>query len=310
MSSRENEVGEISLGDLWKGLLDGKLIILAFIFVFSAAAVAYALIAPNLYTSSAVVAPADSSGRTSLSGLAGQLGGLASLAGVNLGGKDPSKTIEAIQVMRSWDFVESFIQEQGIAPEVFAVRGWNKETNELDYDTGLYDPALKKWTRIPQEGQSEQPSSWELYRRFEQDFLSVSLDDITGFVTVSVEYYSPKLAKAWVEALVEKINKLFQERDSEVAKRNIEFLKSQIEETPIANMQVVLYGLVEEQTKTLMLAKGATEYVFRTVSAPREPELRSKPQRALICIFGSMLGLALGVIIVLFRILKVNQLRV
>jgi LPS O-antigen subunit length determinant protein (WzzB/FepE family) len=104
-----------------------------------------------------------------------------------------------------------------------------------------------------------------------------------------------------VDALLNKINSKLKARDAEEAQKNVTFLKKQIEETPLASMQSVFYDLIEEQTKTLMLAKGSTEYVFRTVSESRVPEQRSKPKRALTCIVGTFLGGFLGVFISLIR---------
>ena len=66
-------------------------------------------------------------------------------------------------------------------------------------------------------------------------------------------------------------------------------------------MQSVFYQLIEEQTKTLMLAEVSDEYVFKTVSPAKVAEEKAKPMRALIVILGFMLGGMLSVIIVLIR---------
>ena len=141
---------EIDLLELWRALMRGKWIIIAFTSVFSIASVFYALSLPNMYKSTAVLAPAESSGG-GLGKLAGQFGGLASLAGINLGGSGPDKTAEALEILQSWAFIEEFIQEQNIAPQVFAVKGWSPETNELIYNTEIYNPQTQTWTRASRE---------------------------------------------------------------------------------------------------------------------------------------------------------------
>jgi uncharacterized protein involved in exopolysaccharide biosynthesis len=183
---------------------------------------------------------------------------------------------------------------------VFAVKGWNSETNELIYNTEVYDPRTQAWTREPPKGKKPEPSSWELFETF-GEYLSVGEDKVSGFTSLNIEYYSPEVAKVWADELINKINTKLQARDSKEAEKNVAFLKQQIEQTPLASMQSVFYDLIEEQTKTLMLAKGSTAYVFKTVSESRVPEQRSKPKRALICIFGAMLGGLLGCIIALVR---------
>jgi uncharacterized protein involved in exopolysaccharide biosynthesis len=282
----------------------GKWIIIGFTAIFSVASVFYALSLPNMYKSTAVLAPAESSGG-GLGKLVGQFGGLASLAGLNLGGGGggSKKTAEALEILQSWAFIEEFIQEQNIAPQVFAVKGWNPDTNELIYDTEVYDPQTQAWTREPPKGKQAEPSSWELYGRF-KEYLSVGADAGSGFTSLNIEYYSPEVAKAWVDELLRKINTKIKYSDTEEAQTNVAFLKQQIEETSLASMQSVFYELIEEQTKTLMLAKGSTEYVFKTVSESRVSEEKSKPKRALICAFGAMLGFVIGCVFTVVHALR------
>ena len=290
---------EIDLLELWRALMRGKWIIIAFTAIFSVASVFYALSLPNMYKSTAVLAPAESSGGGGLGKLAGQFGGLASLAGINLGGGGSNKTAEALEILQSWAFIEEFIQEQNIAPQVFAVKGWSPETNELIYNAEIYDPQTKTWKREPPKGKKAEPSSWELYERFKES-LSVGEDKVSGFTSLNIEYYSPEVAKTWVDALVKKINKQLQARDAEKAEKNVAFLKKQTEETPLASMQSVFYDLIEEQTKTLMLAKGSTEYVFKKVSKSRVPEEKASPKRGLMVALGAVLGMVFGAIVSVF----------
>ena len=80
---------EIDLRELFAVLWAGKVKIVAITAVFAVASVIYALSVPNQYKATALLAPAqqDSGG---ISGALGQLGGLASLAGVSIGGGDSS----------------------------------------------------------------------------------------------------------------------------------------------------------------------------------------------------------------------------
>ena len=74
----------------------------------------------------------------------------------------------------------------------------------------------------------------------------------------------------------------------------IEFLNTQIAATSLAGMHDVLYRLVEEQTKTIMLAQVSSEYLLTTIDAAVVPELWERPKRALIVVFGAIAGLLLG----------------
>jgi LPS O-antigen subunit length determinant protein (WzzB/FepE family) len=66
-------------------------------------------------------------------------------------------------------------------------------------------------------------------------------------------------------------------------------------------MQNVFYQLIEEQTKSLMLAEVQDEFVFKTVDPAIVPEEKAGPKRALICVLATLLGGMLAVAIVLVR---------
>lgn len=289
---------EIDLRELFGVLWAGKIKIIAITAVFAIASVIYALSVPNQYKATALLAPAQSDGG-GLSGALGQLGGLASLAGVSLGGGEGGEAQIAQEIMKSWSYIESFIDDNNIAVEVYAAEGWNKLSNELVIDDDLYDTAQKSWLIEDDDtGELRPPTSWELFEVF-QEKLSVSEDKKSGLVSVSIEYYSPQIAKQWVDMYVEAVNRFMQQRQVDKVTKNITYLQEQIEKTSIAEMQEVFYTIIEEQTKNKMLAEASPEYVFVAVSPSMVPEQKSQPKRALICILGTLLGGMLSVLLVL-----------
>ena len=111
----------------------------------------------------------------------------------------------ALEIMRSRSFVEAFIKDNAIEVEVFAADGWKAKTNELSIDNDLYDIDSQMWVRNPPSGKPVEPTGWELYEKF-LDRYRVIQDKKTGMITVTVEYYSPFIAKEWSEKLVVAIN--------------------------------------------------------------------------------------------------------
>lgn len=294
---------EIDLKELWNAIWTGKWLIVGITSVFAVASVLYALSLPNEYKSTVLLAPASSSSSSSLGKLAGQFGGLASLAGINLGGGGAEdKSIIAMEIVKTWGFLESFIKDNQIEVEVFAAEGWTRTSNQLVIDPDLYDVVNKKWVRNfnPSKGQKIEPSSWELFEKV-KNRINISQDKTSGLISLSVEYYSPEIAKQWTDKLVKAINTHVQKQDREEATKSIDYLNEKINETNIADMQSVFYQLIEEQTKTLMLAEVSEEYVFKTLSPAKVAEEKSKPKRALIAILGFLMGGLLSVLVVLFR---------
>lgn len=288
---------EIDLRELFAVLWAGRVKIVAITIIFAVASVIYALSVPNQYKATTQLVPSQSDGG-GLSGALGQLGGLASLAGVSIGGGESSESQIAQEIMKSWGFIERFITDNNLAVEIYAAEGWSEASNELQIDQDLYNSETKTWLIEDDSGVTGPPSSWELFKSFSKR-LMVSEDKKTGLVFVSIEYYSPQLAKQWLDLYIAAINKHMQQRQMIKVSRNIEYLEAQIEKTVIAEMQEVFYSIIEEQTKSKMLAEASPDYAFTAVSPSMVPEEKSQPKRVLICVLGVLLGGMLSVLLVL-----------
>ena len=289
---------EIDLRELFGVLWAGSRKIIAITAVFAFVSVIYALSLSDQYKATVLLAPAQSDS-SDLSGALGQLGGLASLAGVSIGGGDSSEAQMAQEIMKSWSFIDVFIAENNISVEVYAAEGWSRGSNELQIDDDIYDAETKTWlVENDNTGEVGPPSSWVLFQAFSER-LVVSENKKSGLVSVSIEYYSPQIAKQWLDMYVAAINAHMQQRQMEKVTNNINYLQAQIENTSIAEMREVFYTIIAEQTKNKMLAEASPEYAFVAVSPSMVPEEKSQPERAFICIIGTLLGGILSVLLVL-----------
>ncbi|MGR5134743.1 Wzz/FepE/Etk N-terminal domain-containing protein [Vibrio alfacsensis] len=297
---------EIDLRELFGALWKGKWIIIATTFVFAVGAVLYALSLPNIYKSDALLAPAESSNGGGLSKMAGQLGGLAALAGVNLGGGESSQTDLAVQVMKSRQFVEAFINKHDLLVPLMAAKDWDLANNKLVLDEELYNPTTGEWLREAKGLRGATPTAQEAYQVFNKETLSITQDKESGLYSVSVKHYSPYIAQQWVNWLIEDINKVMRERTIAEASQNLAYLNTQLQKTAVADMQSTFYKLIEEQTKSLMLAEVQEEFIFKVVDPAVVPELKDGPKRAILCILGTFMGGVFGLVIVFFIFMTNN----
>lgn len=289
---------EINLGELFAVLWGGKIKIIAVTAMFAILSVFYALSVPNQYKASALLVPAQQQ-TGGISGALAQLGGIASLAGVSLGDGDSSESQIAQHIMQSWSFIEDFIKNNNLEIDVFAAEGWDRASGKLEIDEDLYDSDTKQWlVRNNETNKVGMPSSWQLFETF-TEILSVSEDKKTGLVSMSIEYYSPQIAKQWLDMYISAINKHMQKRQMAKVTRNIEYLEAQIAKTTIVEMQEVFYTIIEGQLKSKMLAEANPDYAFVAVSPSMLPEQKSQPKRALICILVTLLGGMLSTLMVL-----------
>ena len=282
---------EIDLRELFAAIWQGKWLIIAVTAVFAVASVFYALSLPNIYKSEVLLAPVSEDAGMKIPG---QLGGLAALAGVNLGGLGGDKTGLALEILKSREFLGRFIEKHDLYLPIMAAEGWNRSDNSLVIDADIYDNTNKQWVREVDPPFQPKPSLLETHEEL-LELLSVSQDKETGMVKLSVQHYSPYLAQQWASSLVQAINDEMRQRELAEAQSSIAYLTEQIEKTNIADVRTMLFSLIEEQTKTVMLANVRDEYVFKTVDPAVVAEKKAKPKRVLIVFTGLILGLMISI---------------
>ena len=226
------------------------------------------------------------------------MGGLAALAGISVGGGNTSEAEIAQRIMQSWSFIEDFINSNNLTVQVFAAKGWDKNLDELIIDDEMFNFANNQWLLEDERGQLGPPNSWDVYKKFSKR-LEVSEIRKSNLLSVSIEHYSPYIAKKWVDMYVAAINLHMQNRQVIKTTKNIDYLEAQIQKTSIAEMRKVFYSIMEEQTKNKMLAEATPEYAFVVVSPTMIPEEKSQPARASLCILITSLGAMFSCLLIL-----------
>lgn len=282
MNSNEQLTPEkkMSLEDIIFVLVKSKWLILLFPLMVSVAFAFVLVDLPNRYKADATLVSAGSvTGKMS-----GQLGSLAALAGVNIGGlAGDDKTDLGIEIITSREFISQFIKKHDLLIPLMAAERVNLQSGELILDPEIYDQQSQKWVRQVQEPYQPEPSEQEAHKAFLDSF-SVSKDKIKNLVFISFEHVSPDVAKNVVNWLVEDINEYMRQADIKDAKKSIEFLNREADAAAVVEIKNVIYTLLEDRLKTLMIANVRQEYVFKFIEKAVSPQEKSGPQRALILI--------------------------
>ncbi len=235
-----------------------KFLIGALTLLSGVAAVALALTATHIYRADTVVAPALESSLGGASASAGgRLGGLASLAGIDLVRSGPGGQ-HAQSVLRSRRLVEEFISRN----DLVAI---------------LLPPG-------------ENQTLWRAVQKFRDSVVSMSLDDVDGTTTIAVEWTDPAVAAEWANGLVTLANDLVRAKALTDSQRNVDYLRKQVETTNVVEMQRVMFDLIQSETKTLMLANARADYAFTVIDPAVVPESRDRPKRRLMVATGLALG--------------------
>jgi len=188
---------EIDLRELFATLWRGKWIIILFTIVFAVGGVFFALSKPDIYQSSVLLAPTQDEGGAG--GLSGQLGGLASLAGISLGGEGSNQTVIAKEVLQSRAFITDFIHRHNLTIPLMANEAWDTENEKWMIDREVYKPEANEWL-TDEEGESLKPTDWDMVKKFKEEHLSLSNNEETGMVTLNIKSQSPRWPKTGLKS--------------------------------------------------------------------------------------------------------------
>ncbi|CAG8998579.1 MAG: hypothetical protein CENE_00530 [Candidatus Celerinatantimonas neptuna] len=291
---------EIDLRELFIIIWQGKWLILFTAIIFGTIGGVYAFLQPNIYQSNVLLAPASVDSSSRLTSMASQLGGLASLAGINVGsGGDTEKVDYALQVLESRRFIGDFITNHRLLVPLMATRGWDRKSRKLIYKKNIYNINNKKW--LVSDGKNITPTLLQSIHYFKKHILNQNIDKKNNTVNLTVDFYSPIIARKWAKWLVDDLNNEIRQQDMLDAQNSINYLNQQIKKTSLADTRSMLYQLIEQQTKTLMLTKVRKEYVFKTIDPAVIAENPIKPKRKLIVIVASILGIFIAIFWVFIR---------
>jgi len=294
--SDKNEVKELDIFDFIDILKSNTkpLYISVLLFTFLAAFSSFFI--PNQYTSSALLTATEQ--LDSASSRSSGFSGLASFAGVDIPQSAAEKNIDlGLEILKSRSFKINLIKKYQLEPILFASKKW--DGNKLIIDGSIYDKTNNQWIE-------DTPTDEELVKIF-TNMISIEVDKKTGFITLKVTHISPNFSKEITELLIKELNTFQKQYDLKRADKALNYLYQQSVQTSIVNLKNIFNNLIESQLKKKMLADISEEYFLTTIDAAVVPLKHSFPNRAIIILFGSMLGFLIGLTFVIFKVLKKNR---
>jgi len=276
---REPSGGRIELAAIRAFVRRKRALLLGVAAAFGIAAFTYASVSPPRYRATAVVALVETRDTGGLS-LPGQLGSLASLAGVTL--PNASERAEHVAFLRSRSLAEEFIRARGIAAALGA-----EEPAQASL-RGAAHPA-------------REPNLTGAIRRFTESVCSVREDNLSGLITVTVRWRDPVLAAEWANALIALANERTRRRAIAESQRTIAFLARELEKTENLELQRAIHRLTQSQLQIAALASVRREYALRVIDPARAPDPDDYvwPRRAVLLPLGLVIGTLAGSLIAL-----------
>jgi len=245
----------------------------------------YSFSIPNIYTSTALLAPSNNSNSSSSSALR-SIGSLSAIAGINMPSSELTMSMEAAERLQSFDYFRDHFLPYIKLQDLVAVKRWDEKSKNLIYNEEIFNSSDIHWIE-------EKPSDQLSYLYFRNIF-SVIEDRDTSFVSLSVRHFSPDIAKDWLDIIIRNINISMMNIDRKKSKDAIEFLNIEYSLTNLEPLKVAISSILESQMQAFMMSSINKDYVFKIIESPISPITRSSPNRLLIFIIGSFLGLFLA----------------
>ncbi len=300
---------EIDIRELVKTIISERRTIFFSTSIISLIALLYCLFIPNIYKSTAILVPSDSS--NSISGYLSSYSGLASLAGINLPSDGvESNSVKAIEKLNSLSFFENHIMPQIFLPDLMALKSWDYESNKLIYKKNTYNFDTGKWIRDYSYPQKQKPSAQESFEEFLDNHLIISEDTVTGFISLSILHKSPFIAKNWAELMIDEINAFYREKDKLESQKAVAYLNEQISMTNLSEIKQAIAELLQQETQKLTLIEANTAYVFDYIDPPAIMEEEDQPKRLIIMALSIFFGFIASIIIVLVKSYLVKKVKV
>lgn len=251
--------------------------------IAASTAIIYGLLAPKWYRAQTLIAsvPMDTSS-SALGALGGDIGGLASLVGIDIGGEEDQEK-EALARMTSREFIYEFIKSKNLMPILFASK---------------WDGERKAW-----KNPARAPDLEDGYQFFVSKVFNVSEDRKTELVKVAVDWSDPGLARDWANELVLRLNADRRAIARAESERNLQFLNRELDNTGIVDLRQAINRLVESEIRKRMLVNVREEYVFKVIDPAYLPGIRAvvRPRVAMLTAVAAALGGLFGCGLALFR---------
>ena len=202
MNTEQSDNLNINLKDFLSSVYTKKIVILSSTTLAAALSITFSISLPNIYTSKSILIPVTA--ENSISSNLGGYSSLAGLAGINLPKQKISKSSEAIERIKSYDFfVDEFIPSIKYE-NLVAYEGWDQKKNLIVYDKNIFSNE-KKWIRGSMSEKSGRPTYQEAFRIY-RELLSISEDQQSSFISIEIEHVSPYIAQEWVKLIILNIN--------------------------------------------------------------------------------------------------------
>ena len=291
---------EIDLRELFTKLWHGRWVIVLLCCVALVLASFYLHVAARKYTVSMTFKPVIEEGAGP--NLAG-LGGLASLAGVSLPQSGSGDFATFRTLLRSEEVAERVIAATELLPAIFKNEWDAQQAQFRKPPRGLLGRSLSGLKSILTGDEKRDyiaPNPQRL-SIFMDRTLGLSVNNETGFLTVSAESEDPETLVALIVAATEATDQLMKERYIVNAEQTLQFYQSKILTSRSREHREALAKLISAEDQKLMLTSEGRHFVAEPLTRATTSMDLTSPKSVLVLALALVLGLFSGAALVVIR---------
>jgi uncharacterized protein involved in exopolysaccharide biosynthesis len=289
MQENQNYDGEIDLKELFSVLWRGKYFIIIFTMISLAAGSLYLRNLSSKYSVSILLAPVQEEQSTPNFG---NLGGLASLAGISLPSGSASDFAKYEIMLKTQEISTLVFKEQNLIQALFS-NEWDENQQIFRAPKQNRTTPIKNYVkelltgRPPKEYTEPNPAK---LTAFIDKKIRISLDKKTQYLNLSAESSNPELLTKLLVSMIKNTDELFKKKFIKQANDAVQFYQIKISKARSQEHREILAKLIAKEERKLLLATREGPFVAEILTGPNTSLYPTSPKASLILALSILLG--------------------
>lgn len=286
----------VDLANLYQRVKARRTLVLSVLGATVALTILYLHIATYTYTATLMVSPVLSSSSNNVSSKLSGLGGLASLAGINLSGDQQTQAFALYQEgLYSRDVADELARDPDILHTVYTLqwdaqaKTWIRPSGPIPFIAGLVKAVLG----IPHH--PWQPPDGALLQEYIQKRVSLDANPQKPVVTITYKDKDPAFAVKFLRELDQAVDNKLRSNALTRANQYVDYLTNQLSTTTNNDIRESLITTLTDQEKNKMMASATAPYAAQPFGNPSASRRPTSPNTFLVLALAIVLGGAAGV---------------
>jgi hypothetical protein len=231
------------------------------------------------------------------------LGGIASLAGINLPSSSSSDFNVFKELIYSNEVSHEIIKNKDMTRMLFAGE-WNKSLGKYSPGKKSKISELKNYVKNLLLGEEEEiyiPPNSRRLAKFISEYVKLTVERKTGFLFLTSEHSQPELILKLLIEITNASDGIIRDRYVNFSKEPLDFYKEKLNSSRSREHREALAQLISKEQQKLMLASSGKYFAIEPITKPVISLYPTHPRPMSNLILSLFIGLVFSMLIVLLR---------